>query len=182
MENNEKQTIKGVGGYSQILGETALDFPSSSGKIFYTRFSLYDIYAESHALQFDGIIGTQFLFPFESQINMGKRTLYLPHVNWTLSLINFEEASKNHTLTINAVQQSETRIAALQKQIRIKHLKTELKEKTSEIINENVDIFFIASDSIENQIQETREIHTTSEKPLTSKIYKFPHAHRQRRI
>ena len=114
---------------------------------------------------------TSILNTNENDIEIETPELNLEEITIECKIMNVtSNQSNNH---------SSNRIELLKRQLRLKHLNEEAEHSVFDICKNFSDIFFLEGDTLTCTDTISHRIETTTDKPISSKIYRYPEIHKE---
>lgn len=118
---------------------------------------------------YDAIIGQNFLIPLKAKIDLENKYLDIFGKK-----ILFEEQSPYH---INTIQTIEDSGFSKMSQLNLNHLNRDENYKLRKLLDDFKDLFYKDGDKLTATHEVQHEIPTSIDKPLYSKIYRYPRVH-----
>lgn len=120
--------------------------------------------------KYDAIMGQNFLVPFKAKINL--EFMYIEINN---NKIPFEDYIYPYIL--NEICSLDGTSDDFLEKIKLEHLNSEEKCLTANLLKRNKDLFFKEGDKLTSTQEIRHEIVTSTDRPVFSKIYKYPQVH-----
>lgn len=118
---------------------------------------------------YDAIIGQNFLIPLKAKIDLENKFLDIFGKK-----ILFEEQSPYHINTIQTIE--DTGFSKIN-QLNLNHLNRDENYKLGKLLEDFKDLFYKDGDKLTATHEVQHEIPTSIDKPLYSKIYRYPRVH-----
>lgn len=169
-QNQEKPIyIKTLNGYNEVKHCVVTPMPSQ----FLAKGTLSWKIVDFKSEDYDAIVGQNFLIPFKAEVNLDQMFLEVFG-----NKIYFEENTYPQVFErITSLQHIE--IKDIQSKIKINDLSQKEQNSVRGLLNEFKDLFFVEGDKLSATTEICHEIITTTDKPLYSKIYRYPQAHEE---
>lgn len=119
---------------------------------------------------YDAIMGQNFLVPFKAKINLEDEYIEINN-----NKILFE--GKNYPFIVSEIYTLEGTSVNFIEKLKLEHLNNEERNETIKLLNQNEDLFFKEGDKLTSTHEVEHEIITSVDRPLYSKIYRYPQIH-----
>lgn len=121
---------------------------------------------------YDAIIGQNLLEPLKAVINLEQKYIQIRQQKLFFTNSTYPFDIEN----INSLEASNKNIL---ENIKLDHINTEQRKQVESLIKSNNDIFYLEGDTLSFTHEINHEIPTTSDRPIYSKIYRYPKIHEQ---
>lgn len=120
--------------------------------------------------KYDAIMGQNFLVPFKAKVNLESKYIEINNRK-----IPFEDSSYPYAL--NEICTLDGTSENFLEKIRLEHLNDEEKSRIIDVLKRNKDLFFKEGDKLTSTLEIKHEIITSIDRPVFSKIYRYPQVH-----
>lgn len=120
--------------------------------------------------KYDAIMGQNFLVPFRAKLNLESK-----YINVNNNKIFFEDS--DYPFALDEIHTLETVSYNVLDKINLDHLNNKEKDEIVKFLRHNKDLFFKEGDKLTFTHEIKHEIITKIDRPIFSKIYRYPQVH-----